>query len=50
MAYKVFFHMNLKVLKCLHYDALYEIFKSFETDVTAELSPEALLLINQGVE
>lgn len=50
MAYKVFFHMNLKVLKCLHYDSLYEVFKSFETDVTAELSPEALLLINQGVE
>ena len=49
MAYKVFFHMNLKVLKALHYDFLYEVFKSFETDITAELTPEALAFVNQGV-
>lgn len=49
MAYKVFFHMNLKVLKSLHYDFLYEVFKSFETDITAELTPEAVAFVNQGV-
>ena len=49
MAYKVFFHMNLKVLKALLYDFLYEVFKSFETDITAELTPEALAFVNQGV-
>ena len=48
-ACRVFYHMTLRILRCLHFDMLYEVFKSFEADVIADLSPEALFLINQGV-
>ena len=49
MACRVFYHMNLRILKCLHYDLLYEVFKSFESIVVADLTPETLFLINKGV-
>ena len=41
--------MNLHILECLHYDMLFEIFKSFEKDVVADVPPEALVILNAGV-
>ena len=41
--------MNLRIVECLHFDLLYEVFKSFEKDVIADIPPEALTLLNEGV-
>ena len=49
VSYKVFYHMNLRILECLHFDLLYEVFKSFEKDVIADIPPEALVLLKEGV-
>ena len=46
---KVFFYMNLKILKALHYDFLYEVIKSFESDIAADVTAEVLDLIQYGV-
>lgn len=46
---KVFFYTNLKILKALHYDFLYEVIKSFEADIAAEATSEVLELIQYGV-
>lgn len=46
---RVFFYTNLKVLKALHYDFLYEVVKSFETDVAADATAEVLGLMQYGV-
>ena len=46
---KVFFYTNLKILKALHYDFLYEVIKSFESDIAADVTSEVLELIQYGV-
>lgn len=48
-AFKVFYHINMRVLKCLHYDLLYDVFKGFEMHVATDLTPETLALVNLGV-
>ena len=48
-ACRVFYHTNLRVLKCLHYDLLYEVFKGFEMHMATDLTPETLALVNLGV-
>lgn len=46
---RVFFYTNLKILKALHYDFLFEVVKSFETDVAADVTAEVLELMQYGV-
>ena len=46
---RVFFYTNLKILKALHYDFLYEVIKSFESDIAADVTTEVLELIQYGV-
>ena len=46
---KVFYHVNMRIIECMHFDLLYEVFKSFEHDVIAEVPPEAQVFLNEGV-
>ena len=48
-AFKVFYHTNLRLLKCLHYDLLYEVFKGFDMHLVTDITPETLELVNLGV-
>ena len=41
--------MNLRIIECMHFDLLYEVFKSFERDVIADVPPEAQVFLNEGV-
>ena len=49
MECKVFYHVNLRIIECMHFDLLYEVFKSFERDVIADVPPEAQVFLNEGV-
>lgn len=45
----IFYYTNMKILKALHYDFLYEVVKSFESDIAGDVTSEVLDLIQYGV-
>ena len=44
-----FYYTSISILIALHYDFLYEVVKSFESDIAGDVTSEVLDLIQYGV-